>query len=165
MMRNVIRSYCSSSSNYGPTAPGSMLFCAGSAVPYAEGRAKEGGREMDSTSDQTRNQSESSRYSRGWTKLREIDGSAGERVVASLEDIAPDFARYLIEFPFGDIYSRPQLDLKIAGNRRCSGLDCFGQCAPAAKGAHKWCTQRRLHTRRLWKSLCRCPSMLDFLLH
>jgi 4-carboxymuconolactone decarboxylase len=67
---------------------------------------------MDSTSNQARNKPESSRYSRGWTKLREIDGSAGERVVASLEDIAPDFARYLIEFPFGDIYSRPQLDLK-----------------------------------------------------
>lgn len=55
---------------------------------------------------------ESSRYSRGWEKLREIDGQAGERVIASLADIAPDFAKYLIEFPFGDIYSRPQLDLK-----------------------------------------------------
>lgn len=37
---------------------------------------------------------------------------AGERVVASLADIAPDFARYLIEFPFGDIHSRPGLDLR-----------------------------------------------------
>ena len=55
---------------------------------------------------------EASRYSRGWEKLREIDGQAGERVIASLADIAPDFAKYLIEFPFGDIYSRPQLDLK-----------------------------------------------------
>lgn len=46
---------------------------------------------------------ESSRYARGWEKLREIDGHAGERVVDSLADIAPDFAKYLIEFPFGDI--------------------------------------------------------------
>ena len=52
------------------------------------------------------------RYARGWEKLREIDGEVGEKVVASLADIAPDFARYLIEFPFGDIYSRPGLDLK-----------------------------------------------------
>lgn len=46
------------------------------------------------------------RYERGWRKLQEIDGEAGERVIESLKDIAPDFARYLIEFPFGDIYSR-----------------------------------------------------------
>ena len=52
------------------------------------------------------------RYLQGLAKLREIDGHAGERVVASLADIAPDFARYLIEFPFGDIYSRPGLDLR-----------------------------------------------------
>ena len=32
------------------------------------------------------------RYLQGLAKLREIDGHAGERVVASLADIAPDFA-------------------------------------------------------------------------
>ena len=50
-----------------------------------------------------------SRYERGLAKLREIDGEAGERVLESLDGIAPDFARYLIEFPFGDIYSRPSV--------------------------------------------------------
>jgi 4-carboxymuconolactone decarboxylase len=52
------------------------------------------------------------RYQRGWERLKEIDGEAGERVIDNLKDIAPDFARYIIEFPFGDIYSRPGLDLK-----------------------------------------------------
>src|SRR3974390_3352587 len=52
------------------------------------------------------------RYRRGWEKLKEVDGEAGERIIESLKDIAPDFARYLIEFPFGDIYSRPGLHLK-----------------------------------------------------
>jgi 4-carboxymuconolactone decarboxylase len=52
------------------------------------------------------------RYERGFAKLKEIDGEAGERVIESLKDISPDFARYLIEFPFGDIYSRRGLDLK-----------------------------------------------------
>ena len=33
------------------------------------------------------------RYLQGLAKLREIDGHAGEHVVASLADIAPDFAR------------------------------------------------------------------------
>ena len=39
------------------------------------------------------------RYERGLAKLEEIDGQAGSRVINSLRDIAPDFARYLIEFP------------------------------------------------------------------
>src|SRR5919109_3112697 len=52
------------------------------------------------------------RYERGLKALGAIDGESGQRVVESLKDIAPDFARYLIEFPFGDIYSRPGLDLK-----------------------------------------------------
>ncbi len=51
-----------------------------------------------------------SRFERGKRALSEIDGEAGERVVSSLADIAPDFARYLIEFPFGDIHCRPGLD-------------------------------------------------------
>ena len=52
------------------------------------------------------------RYGRGFEKLKEIDGQAGERVVESLKDNSPDFARYIIEFPFGDVYSRTGLELK-----------------------------------------------------
>ena len=54
----------------------------------------------------------SDRYERGLEKLKEVDGKAGETVIEGLKDIAPDLARYVIEFPFGDIYSRPGLDLK-----------------------------------------------------
>jgi 4-carboxymuconolactone decarboxylase len=43
------------------------------------------------------------RYVRGFAKLKEIDGEAGERVIESLKDISPDFARYLIEFPLSII--------------------------------------------------------------
>lgn len=73
------------------------------------------------------------RYARGWEKLREIDGQAGERVVESLADIAPDFARYLIEFPFGDIYSRPQLDLKSREIAVVAALTALGNAAPQLK--------------------------------
>lgn len=76
---------------------------------------------------------ESSRYSRGWEKLREIDGQAGERVIASLSDIAPDFAKYLIEFPFGDIYSRPQLDLKSREIGVVAALTALGNATPQLK--------------------------------
>jgi 4-carboxymuconolactone decarboxylase len=74
-----------------------------------------------------------SRYERGLAKLREIDGEAGERVLESLEGIAPDFARYLIEFPFGDIYSRPNLDLKSREIAVVAALTALGNAAPQLK--------------------------------
>lgn len=73
------------------------------------------------------------RYATGLARLREIDGEAGERVVASLADIAPDFARYLIEFPFGDIYSRPGLDLRSREIAVVAALTALGNAAPQLK--------------------------------
>lgn len=73
------------------------------------------------------------RYHRGLEKLREIDGQAGERVIASLADIAPDFARYLVEFPFGDIYSRPELDLRSREIAVVAALTAMGNAAPQLK--------------------------------
>jgi len=75
----------------------------------------------------------SARYRRGWDKLREIDGSAGEKVVAALAGIAPDFATYLVEFPFGDIYSRPGLDLKAREIGVVAALTALGNAAPQLK--------------------------------
>jgi len=71
-----------------------------------------------------------SRFERGTRALSQIDGEAGERVVASLADIAPDFARYLIEFPFGDIYSRPGLDLRAREIATIAALTAMGNAAP-----------------------------------
>ena len=71
-----------------------------------------------------------SRYDRGWRRLEEIDGQAGVRVVESLKDIAPDFARLLIEFPFGDIYSRPGLDLKSREIATIAALAALGNAQP-----------------------------------
>jgi 4-carboxymuconolactone decarboxylase len=73
------------------------------------------------------------RYSRGLAKLNEIDGAQGQRVIDSLKDIAPDFARYLIEFPFGDIYSRPGLDLKSREIAVVAALTALGNAAPQLK--------------------------------
>jgi len=73
------------------------------------------------------------RYQRGWEKLKEVDGEAGERVIESLKDIAPDFARYLIEFPFGDIYCRPGLDLKAREIAVVAALTALGTATPQLK--------------------------------
>lgn len=55
---------------------------------------------------------EQTRFVSGLEQLKKIDGAGGEAVIRSLEDIAPDIGRYIIEFAFGDIYPRKELDLK-----------------------------------------------------
>lgn len=73
------------------------------------------------------------RYTRGLAKLQEIDGQQGERVIESLKDIAPDLARYIIEFGFGDIYSRPGLDLKSREIAVVAALTALGNATPQLK--------------------------------
>lgn len=73
------------------------------------------------------------RYDRGLQKLNEIDGQQGQRVIDSLKDIAPDLGRYIIEFGFGDIYSRPALDLKAREIAVVAALTALGNGAPQLK--------------------------------
>ena len=73
------------------------------------------------------------RYERGLEKLKEVDGHAGERVIESLKNIAPDLGRYIIEFAFGDIYSRPALDLKSREIAVVAALTALGNAAPQLK--------------------------------
>lgn len=70
------------------------------------------------------------RYTRGVDVLQAVDGPEGVQVVASLDDIAPDLGRYLIEYVFGDVYARPGLDLhtrELASVAMCTAL---GTAAP-----------------------------------
>jgi 4-carboxymuconolactone decarboxylase len=47
-------------------------------------------------------------YARGRDKLTEVHGSAGEAIVDSLGDLGRD----IVEYAFGDVYSRPGLSLR-----------------------------------------------------
>lgn len=58
------------------------------------------------------------RYQQGMEKIKELtlgtdENPAGEMDIGEgFKDIAPDLTRYVVEFAFGDIYSRPGLDNK-----------------------------------------------------
>ena len=75
----------------------------------------------------------SERYERGWTLLKTIDGEAGERVIASLQEVAPDLARYVIEFGFGDVYARDVLSLKEREIATVAALTALGNAQPQLK--------------------------------
>ena len=89
------------------------------------------------------------RYQRGLATLAEIDPQAAQRVIDSLAGIAPDFARYVVEFPFGDIFSRPGLDLRTRELITVAALTAMGHAAPQLK-AHiqlalkAGCTQKEV---------------------
>ncbi|WP_255572193.1 carboxymuconolactone decarboxylase family protein [Celeribacter sp. PS-C1] len=73
------------------------------------------------------------RLERGKRALEEIDGQAGQHVIDALADIAPDFATYLFEFPFGDIYSRPGLSLRDREIATIAALTAMGTAQPQLK--------------------------------
>ena len=73
------------------------------------------------------------RYQRGWEKLKEIHGEEGEKVIESLKNIAPDLARYIIEYPFADIYSRPGLGLREREIATIAALTAMGNAKPQLK--------------------------------
>jgi 4-carboxymuconolactone decarboxylase len=73
------------------------------------------------------------RFQRGQRALAKIDGEAGQKVIDALANIAPDFARYLIEFPFGDIYTRPGLSLRDREIATIAALTAMGTATAQLK--------------------------------
>lgn len=65
---------------------------------------------------------------RGLAKLNEVDGTQGEAVMAALADVAPDLARYIIGFAFGEIYHRPALNLRERELITLAALVAQGGC-------------------------------------
>ncbi|MDA8231329.1 MAG: carboxymuconolactone decarboxylase family protein [Magnetospirillum sp.] len=72
----------------------------------------------------------SGRYERGLAQLAKLNGSAGVAVIDTLREIAPDFARYLVEFIFGDLYARPGLDLRTRQIVTVAALAAMGTAQP-----------------------------------
>lgn len=75
----------------------------------------------------------SERFEKGLSKLKEIDGEAGEAVIERLRDIAPDLGNLIIEFSFGDIYSRDGTTLKQKEIAVVAALTAMGNAAPQLK--------------------------------
>jgi 4-carboxymuconolactone decarboxylase len=73
------------------------------------------------------------RYQRGLAQLEAVSGPHGAAVVESLNDIAPDLGRYIVEFAYGDVFARPGLDVKTRELATVAGLTAMGTAAPQLK--------------------------------
>ncbi len=51
-------------------------------------------------------------YKKGMKEMRRHLGSAADKWISSIKEIAPEFAKVNVEFPFGELYTRDVLDDK-----------------------------------------------------
>jgi len=75
----------------------------------------------------------SERYKCGRRKLKSIHGQRGVDTIDSLAEIAPDMTRFVYEFPFAEIYTRPGLDIKKRQFVTLSVLATLGNTEPQLK--------------------------------
>ena len=76
---------------------------------------------------------EKDRREAGVQALQSITGGTGEAVVEGLRDIAPDLAEWIISFSYGDVMSRPGLDLRSRQFATIAALAALGNAAPQLK--------------------------------
>lgn len=74
-----------------------------------------------------------SRYERGMAALKALDAKASQAVQDSLKDISPEMGRFIIEFAYGDVYSRPGLDPKTRQVATIAALTALGNAKPQLK--------------------------------
>ncbi len=75
------------------------------------------------------------RYQKGIKNLKKMNDANFKKLKESLEDIAPDLARYVAEFAYGDIYSRPGLDPKSREIATVAAITAMGN-APLQLQSH-----------------------------
>lgn len=77
--------------------------------------------------------SQASRYSRGLEILRQIGGENFDAPINSLAETSVDLSRFTVEYPYGDILSRPGLDLPLRQLCTISMLLADGSAQPQLK--------------------------------
>jgi 4-carboxymuconolactone decarboxylase len=70
------------------------------------------------------------RYERGIKALQRPSGEEDPSPVVSLADIAPDLSRFIAEFAYGDVISRPELEPRERQLVTIGALAALGNAAP-----------------------------------
>jgi 4-carboxymuconolactone decarboxylase len=75
----------------------------------------------------------SERYEKGATTMAKTTGAVGMAVIDKLNKIYPGLGDCVVEFPYGDITSRPGLDLKTRQIANVAALVTLGNALPQLK--------------------------------
>ncbi len=66
------------------------------------------------------------RFEKGMGILKITNGDTIEEIFKELEDIAPDLGRFIVEFPYSEIYTREEVDLKTRELCTVAALTAIG---------------------------------------
>jgi len=94
------------------------------------------------------------RHELGELTLSRITGGTGTSVVESLKDIAPDLAEWIIAFSYGDVMSRPGLDLRSRQFATVAALTAMGTAMP----------QLRVHLHGALNVGCKPSELVEVIL-
>jgi 4-carboxymuconolactone decarboxylase len=72
-------------------------------------------------------------YKKGMAEMRRHFGSAADQWIKSIKQIAPEFAKVNVEFPFGELYTRDVLDDKTRELCTVAALTVQGFALPELK--------------------------------
>lgn len=72
----------------------------------------------------------SDRYARGWAALTALAPHRAQAVQDGLADIAPDLGRFVVEFGYGDLFTRPGLAPDLRQTATIAALTALGNAAP-----------------------------------
>ena len=73
------------------------------------------------------------RYKKGLEMLKMMHPKSYGELADNLKDIAPDLARFVAEFPYADVYTRPGLDLKTRELVTIASLTTLGHAQTELK--------------------------------
>lgn len=77
----------------------------------------------------------SDRYEKGMEILKKTNEENIEKLFEELGDIAPDLGKFVVEFPYSEIYTREELDLKTREIATVAALTAMGN-APTQLKSH-----------------------------
>ena len=73
------------------------------------------------------------RFARGMEILHKIGGEGFDIPIKRLAEVSPDLARFTVEYPYGDVISRPGLELRLRQITTVSALIAEGSVQPQLK--------------------------------
>ncbi|HQR52482.1 MAG TPA: carboxymuconolactone decarboxylase family protein [Burkholderiales bacterium] len=97
---------------------------------------------------------QTNRYEIGELTLSRITAGKGAAVVEGLKDIAPDLAKWIVEFSYGDVMSRPGLDLRTRQLATVAALTAMGTAMP----------QLRVHLHGALNVGCKPSELIEVIL-
>ena len=81
------------------------------------------------------------RHTAGMTALQQLGGPEAAAPILAAADVAPDLVRFAIDFAFGEVLSRPGLDLRTRELCTVAALSGLGHAEPQLK----WHIEAALH--------------------